>query len=64
MKHPAKTLLDYTWVGWLNVIFLQWLGLRLGYGDKWRVIYGVIPLCGWFKPSKHYRRACERRHYP
>lgn len=65
IENPTKELFGLTWVGWLNAMILQWLGMRLGYGDRWRVILGVWPLTGWFKNgSKHYARACRKRSWP
>jgi len=64
MKNPKRTFLDLTWVGWINILLLQWLWLRLGYGDKWRIIYGVMPLIGWSKNgNKKYEKACLERHF-
>lgn len=52
-----------TWVGWLNVLVLQWPGVRLAYRREgwysWRkragitrthysLMLGVVPLTGWW----------------
>lgn len=47
MKNPTKKFIGKTWVGWLNIILLQWLFVRLSYGDKWRLLTGIIPMTGW-----------------
>lgn len=48
IKNPGKMMLGLTWVGWLNVLFLQWFFCRLSYGDRWRMLLGIIPLTGWW----------------
>lgn len=48
MKNPSKSFLGYTWVGWLNIVVLQWFFVRLGYGDKWTILKGIVPLTGWW----------------
>lgn len=48
--------LGYTWVGWLNILVLQWLFVRLareidietGATESYAWIKGVVPLTGWF----------------
>ena len=47
MKRPAKLLFGYTWVGWLNRLVLQWLFIRLYYGQHWGFLTRVVPLTGW-----------------
>jgi hypothetical protein len=66
VKNPTKKFWGLTWVGWVNTVLLQWFGFRLAYGDRWRVIYGVLPLAGWFSSfgGEHYKRACKNRHIP
>jgi hypothetical protein len=63
VKNPSKYFFGLTWLGWLNMLLLQLLGLRLAYGDRWRLIYGVLPLVGWFGKwgLKHYQSACRKR---
>ncbi len=56
MKHPTRTLLRLTWVGWLNVLVLQWGFVRLSYGDRWRVLWLVVPLTGWCSPYVYVGR--------
>jgi len=48
MKNPTKTLFGLTWVGWLNFILLQWLFVRLAYGDGWHLLLWPLPLRGWW----------------
>ena len=51
-----KTVLGYTWVGWLNILPVQWLCMRLCYtadaadGEllAFGVLYWVAPGTGWF----------------
>ena len=47
MKNPKKKLFCYTWVGWLNIILLQWFFIRLAYGSKWKIIGPIVPMTGW-----------------
>lgn len=55
MKTPTKKLFSFTWVGWLNVILLQWLFVRLAYNDKgrWFLFLGIVPLTGWSNDYKY-----------
>jgi hypothetical protein len=48
MRNPQKFFLGKTWVGWLNRIILQWFFVRLGYGNQWRLMWGIVPLTGWW----------------
>jgi hypothetical protein len=52
IKSPRKTFLGFTWVGWLNIIILQWFFIRLSYCvyplKNWRIIFGIYPLTGWW----------------
>jgi hypothetical protein len=50
----VRTLLGYTWVGWLNILLLQWFGFRVFYvleGGR-ATAYGLtgptLPLTGWW----------------
>lgn len=51
-----KRVLGFTWVGWLNIVVLQWFCVRLGYAlDKetgsfvrWTWVGPVLPLTGWW----------------
>ena len=46
-----------TWLGWLNIIVLQWLGVRLFREGQWRdkhfetnsfgLYIGIVPGSGW-----------------
>lgn len=53
MRYPERSFLGYTWVGWLNIVLLQWFWLRLqGSIDndrptQWQIITPVAPLTGW-----------------
>jgi hypothetical protein len=60
-----KTILGNSWVGWLNIIILQWFFVRLFYQLKdngeilgYGLLLPVVPLTGWWndyvpaKPSK------------
>ena len=59
-----KKLLSKTWVGWLNIIVLQWLFVRLFYATNdqdevvnYGFIFPVLPLTGWWSdyiPAKQY----------
>lgn len=51
-----KKFLGYTWVGWLNIMVLQWFFIRLQYsidyeGDptpkNFMLLRGIVPLTGW-----------------
>ncbi|WP_316348495.1 hypothetical protein [Desulfuromonas acetoxidans] len=50
MKSPEVKFLGLTWVGWLNVVILQFLFVRLGYGasGQWQLLKGILPLTGWW----------------
>lgn len=58
MKYPTKRFFGLSWVGWLNVLILQWFFVRLqGAFDEhedgttatyWALILPVIPLTGWW----------------
>lgn len=43
-------------VGWLNILVLQWFGVRLIHAGNWRrpvgLLFGVIPLTGWRGPYR------------
>jgi len=50
-----KKLFGYTWVGWLNIIVLQWLFVRLYYAESdsgsvenYGIIFPIVPLTGWW----------------
>jgi hypothetical protein len=60
MKNPTKLFFDKTWVGWLNVIILQWLFIRLSYGGEWKILKVIIPGTGWFSDYMYVGRKCKR----
>jgi len=65
MNKPTRSFLNLTWVGWLNFIILQWFLIRLAYGDKWRLIFWVPPLCGWLPgDSPLYNNAVKHFRWP
>lgn len=57
-------LLNYTWIGWLNIIVLQWLFVRFYYAENeqgriegWGLLFPIVPLTGWWNdyvPQKHW----------
>ena len=53
---PARVL-GLSWVGWLNFILLQWVGIRLAYVvdgrriTRWYLLRWIVPLTGWWS---HY----------
>ena len=53
MKYPKRKFLGKTWVGWLNILILQWFFIRLAYGDKWRILKWIYPMTGWFTDFKY-----------
>jgi len=67
MGYPTNRVLGLTWVGWLNFLLLQWVGLRLcGVFDGgsaawvgWSYYWPVLPLSGWwtdYVPATAVRR--------
>ncbi len=48
MKNPKRKLFGHTWVGWLNILIIQLFFIRLSYGDKWTIIWGILPFTGWW----------------
>lgn len=57
MKYPSRTILGLTWIGWLNFMIFQWLGIRLqgvvrSRDDmtisKLQIRWGHLPLTGWW----------------
>jgi len=57
-------LFGYSWIGWLNIIILQWFFVRLFYleNDRGNVenygfMFPIVPLIGWwgnYFPHKHW----------
>lgn len=47
---PTSTIFGFTWVGWLNILVLQWFFVRLSYGDRWRILKWILPMTGWLSP--------------
>lgn len=54
-----KKLFDYNWIGWLNIIVLQWFFIRLyyveatqnsaeSYIERYGFMFPIIPLTGWW----------------
>lgn len=70
MRYPRKHFLGFTWVGWLNVLVLQWFCIRLqgmqyyyqGFTYlTWQIRF-CYPLTGWwskYKPAKKVWDLCE-----
>lgn len=60
-----KTLFGYSWVGWLNIIVLQWFFTRLYYSvndqggvEYYGLYFPIVPLTGWWSdyfPSKYWK---------
>lgn len=56
MNYPTRKYLGKTWVGWLNIAILQWIGVRLGGAFEadgetfahWIAMWPVLPLSGWW----------------
>ena len=52
MKAPSKRILGYSWIGILNMLFLQWFFIRLelnvnnGIVTQFNIIFPIIPLTG------------------
>jgi hypothetical protein len=53
---PLKRFLGHSWIGWINLLFMQWVFIRFTTGQrlksgKWVRCYGVlvavVPLTGW-----------------
>lgn len=49
-----KSFFGHTWLGWLNLIILQWFFIRLAeeldlqnMHRKWTILRWVIPTTGW-----------------
>lgn len=57
-------LFGYSWVGWLNIVFLQWFFIRLFYSVSYQdnvgsygLIFPIVPLTGWwgdYIPGKYW----------
>ena len=56
MKHPTREFRGATWVGWLNLLVLQWLFMRLAYNmnNEWFILRWVIPRTGWGEGKFQY----------
>ena len=60
-----KKILGYTWVGWLNIIILQWFFIRLYYIENdqniienYGIMFPIVPLTGWWNnyfPTKYWK---------
>jgi hypothetical protein len=55
-------LYKLTWVGWLNLIILQWFFIRLGRfyernikKNRFKIVIGIIPGTGWNKPYRYIK---------
>lgn len=52
MNKPKSKLFGENWVGWLNILILQWFFVRLYYTEckktKWGLLKKVVPLTGWW----------------
>ena len=57
MRNPQKMFLGFTWVGWLNIFFLQWFFVRLAYSDRntWKLLKGIVPMTGWWSEYIYIR---------
>jgi hypothetical protein len=67
-----KTVFGYTWIGWTNILLVQWLGIRLCYvadiadGELLTlcILYWVVPGTGWFTrywPTTHKTKTLWRK---
>jgi hypothetical protein len=53
-----RRFLGYSWVGWLNMLVLQWwliclqvaLCAKTGKSVRWKLIGPLVPLTGWWSP--------------
>jgi len=50
-----RTFLGDTWVGWLNLLVVQWLFFRIYWNTEpdgevlgWGILGPVLPVSGWF----------------
>lgn len=58
-------LFGYSWVGWLNIIILQWFFIRLYYSvneqnsiECYGFLFPIVPLTGWWSdyvPQKPWK---------
>jgi hypothetical protein len=60
MNKPKYLFFGENWVGWTNMLFLQWFFIRLYYTDGLETKYGflkfIVPLTGWtFLPFKEFK---------
>lgn len=57
MDYPKRSLFGLTWVGWINLLVLQWFCIRLGYGGAtWQVVRWVVPMSGWWSKYQFITR--------
>lgn len=56
MRNPTKKILGKTWVGWLNILLLQWFCIRLGYGNEWKILKWIVPCTGWWSDYRYIGR--------
>jgi hypothetical protein len=57
-------LFGYSWIGWLNIVILQWFFVRLFYSENeqgnienYGFIFPIVPLTGWwgdYFPHKYW----------
>ncbi len=60
MKIPKRLFLQLSWVGWLNMLFVQFFFVRVSYGHNWKLLKWIIPLTGWINPYKWVRITPEQ----
>ena len=61
MNSPKKSILGYTWLGWLNKLLLQFFFIRLAYSvdsgkTSWTIMKWIVPLTGWGRVNYRYFR--------
>ena len=58
-----RLLFGFSWVGWLNIIVLQWFFVRLWYDDDGHYGWyrGIIPTTGWNSNYRHWSKKTRDR---
>ena len=64
IQPPMKTLFGKTWVGWLNVLIIQFFFVRLSYGEtptQWGLLRGIVPCTGWWNDYKFFPKRFSKQ---
>ena len=60
MQTPQYKFFGESWVGWLNILILQWFFIRLAYSinlnnqhTKYLILKWIVPTTGWWSDYKY-----------